>query len=213
MLGFGSGKWACSVSQLFCLFTIIFLCKMQLFFKICKRRRALKRKSCESIWQSFSPWMWLQFWSLSFVCQSCLVDHLHPIWLFVYLVWRLSETAWFLTSKSSYRFVTFWIETVCLFESMAHSQSWKRNWCWSLDLCRPYSLLQGLWKRLINLSGAEDPLSSSEYGTIFGTYQPVFCSSFHEVSTVRKVDVFVKGSVGVGVLVVVIKWASEFLKL
>jgi hypothetical protein len=27
--------------------------------------------------------------------------------------------------------------------------------------------LQGLWKRLINLSGAEDPLSSSEYGTIF----------------------------------------------
>jgi hypothetical protein len=73
--------------------------------------------------------------------------------------------------------------------------------------------LQGLWKRLINLSGAEDPLSSSEYGTIFGTYQPVFCSSFHEVSTVRKVDVFVKGSVGVGVLVVVIKWASEFLKL
>ncbi len=77
----------------------------------------------------------------------------------------------------------------------------------------PYSLLQGLWKRLINLSGAEDPLSSSEYGTIFGTYQPVFCSSFHEVSTVRKVDVFVKGSVGVGVLVVVIKWATEFLKL
>jgi hypothetical protein len=31
----------------------------------------------------------------------------------------------------------------------------------------PYFLLQGLWKRLINLSGAEDPLSSSEYGTIF----------------------------------------------
>jgi hypothetical protein len=73
--------------------------------------------------------------------------------------------------------------------------------------------LQGLWKRLINLSGAEDPLSSSEYGTIFGTYQPVFCSSFHEVLTVRKVDVVVKGAMGVGVLVVVIKWASEYLEL
>jgi hypothetical protein len=75
----------------------------------------------------------------------------------------------------------------------------------------PYSLLQGLWKRLINLSGAEDPLSSSEYGTIFGMYQPVFCSSFHEVSPVRKVDVFVKGAVGMGVLVVVVKWAVNFL--
>lgn len=77
----------------------------------------------------------------------------------------------------------------------------------------PYFLLQGLWKRLINLSGAEDPLSSSEYGTIFGTYQPVFCSSFHEVLTVRKVDVVVKGAMGVGVLVVVIKWVSEYLEL
>lgn len=143
MLGFGGGKWACSVSQLFCLFTSIFLCKMQLFFKICKTRRALKRKSCESIWQPFSPWIWLQFWSLSFVCQSCIVDHLHPIWLFVYLVWRLSETSWFLTSKSSYRFVTFWIETVCRFESMAHSQSWRRNWCWSLDLCGTIFSLAG----------------------------------------------------------------------